>query len=123
MAITGGGGGFSGGENFSTPNFGALCTIAGTTVLGIHSGYTKKSFGIHTGYTKSFWDTQDTQEKCFWTRTHIKTGTRIKTGPDMQHTGTSTSLQKKNVTADPGARNGEDCAKLFRGGGGISAPM
>ena len=57
------GGKFLVGENFGTSNFGALCTVAGTTVLGIHSGYTKESFGIHTGYTQSLFGIHGTHNK------------------------------------------------------------
>ena len=75
-------------ENFGTPNIGALCTVAGTTVLGIHSGDTKTSFGMHAGCTKPFFEIHRTQKE--------------KLLADMQYTGTSTSQQKKNDVADAG---------------------
>ena len=63
---TGGGGDFRA-ENFRHPQtFGALRTDAGTTVLGIHSGYTKKLFGIHSGHTKSLFGIHGIHKKSFW---------------------------------------------------------
>ena len=35
------------GKFWAPPNFGALCTVAGTTIVGIHSGYTKNPSGVH----------------------------------------------------------------------------
>ena len=91
-------------ENFlvgriSAPlNCGAWCTVAGTTVHGIHSGYTKKSFGITLGTQKHSLGYKG------YARTILRMSTSIKTDPDKQHTGTSTSLQKK-ISADvPGSK-------------------
>ena len=83
-------------SGWAAPNFGALCTVAGTTVLGIHSGSTQKSVGKHTGYTKSFFRIH---------RIHSKTSFGIRTGIntdfDMQYRGTNTSRRKKNVSCRP----------------------
>ena len=51
-ATGGGGGGISVGKISAPRSFGALCTVGGTTVLGIHSGYTTKYFVIPTGCTQ-----------------------------------------------------------------------
>ena len=91
----GGGGDFWVRKISAPPNVGALCTVAGTTVLGIHSGCTKKSFGIRTGNAKSFFGIHRIHIFFFGIRTGRKTD------PGMQHTGTSTSLQKKNVSCRP----------------------
>ena len=70
------GGGFGGGKlrrrkfwvgKFSTPpNIGgALCTVAGTTTLGMNSGYTKKKIFWDTPWVHKIvlWDTRATQGK------------------------------------------------------------
>ena len=78
----GGGGGWGG--IAAPPHFGALCTVAGTAVLGIHSDTQINRLG-YAGYTREiFWDT-----------------TTIKTDHDRQYTGPSTSLPKKNDTRRP----------------------
>ena len=84
------------------PKFGALCTVAETTVLGIHNRYTKKSGGIQTVYTKSFFAIHRIQKKCFGMRTSINTD------PGMQYTGTSTLHRRNWLAADAGS---PDCAK------------
>ena len=97
-------------------NFGALLTVAETTVLGMHSRNRKKTFwDTHWVHKIILWDIQDTQEKRFGIRTGINTD------PHMQYTGTSTSLQKKNISCPlreqemarighKTAWRGEDCA-------------
>ena len=44
------------------PNLGVWCTVAGTTVLGIHSLCTNKSFGTQRVHKINRWDTPDAQE-------------------------------------------------------------
>ena len=110
----GGGGGFRVGKIAASPNVGALCTAAGTTALGRHSGYTKNSFGVHT---KPFFGVHRIHKKILF---GIRSG--IRTDADMQYTGTTTSPQKKSV----GRRlRGQDMAGLCRKfwGGGNSGPI
>ena len=91
-------GAIQGWENFwvgkisAAPNFGALCTVAGVRYT---AGTRKNLLGYSLGQKMILWDTPHIQEKNFGIRT------RIKTDPDMQDTGTSTSLEKKNVSCRP----------------------
>ena len=72
------------------PHVQLRCTIAGTTILGIHCGSEKKKyFGIRT---------------------------RISTDPDMQYTGTRTSLQKRNVSCRPTEQEMARIAQKVSGG-------
>ena len=106
--LGGGGVGAGGRGGRDTPNFGALCTAAGTTALGIHSGYTKKSSGARTVHTRSFCGTHRTDKN------KILGYARTKTDPDVQYT--STSPQRTTATRRPrGPRNGPDCAKGLGG--------
>ena len=101
-------GGVRAGEMSASPNFGALCTVAGTTALGIHSGHTKQSFGIRTGtgHTKSF----------FGVHGYAPAQSLILT---CNARAPVPPCGSEALAADRRARHGPDCAKKFGGG---SAP-
>ena len=111
-----------GGGDLATPNvcvYGAWGIGVGTTVLGIPSGYATTLFwGTHGVHNIIPWDAPDTQEHLLGIRTAIKTD------PDVQYTGTSTSRQKEHVGCRPGGGGKEwQCNNIPGGGGGISAPI
>ena len=106
------GGGFSSGENYGTPKFGALVYSHGN-----HSPWHTKRihktilWSTHWVHKIILWDTQDTQEKSFGMRTSVKTD------PDMQHPrAPAPPCSRKCQLPTQGARNCPDCAKKFSGG-------
>ena len=77
--------------------------------LGWTADTQKNLLGYTPDHTIILWETQDTHEKLFGIHTSAQTD------PDVQYTGTSASLQKKNVSCQPRKREMARIVQNFRG--------